>query len=82
MNIMIEIHYDAGSKSLQCGSFQLKGRKREIVALQWWKQIKKEMSHHAQLEKVIINGTQNITDLVRELEDQEFKKAMVDDLPF
>ncbi|MEH7157490.1 hypothetical protein [Neobacillus drentensis] len=82
MNVVIEIHYSSGSRALQKGSFQLRGRKPEKVALEFWKQIKKDMSHRAILEKVIANGDQDITQLVIDLEKQEMHNAMNDNLPF
>lgn len=74
VNITIEIHYKAYSKVLQKGSFQLKGRKPETVAYQWWKQIKKERSYHAILEKVIVDGDRDITAEVKCLEEMELRK--------
>jgi hypothetical protein len=82
MNVTIEIHHKSDSRALQKGSFQLKGRKPERVALDFWKQIKKAMSHRAELEKVIVNGDQDITQLVKDLEKQEWHKSMNDNLPF
>ncbi|PGY10625.1 hypothetical protein [Bacillus sp. AFS031507] len=83
MNVIkIEIHYYANSKALQQGSFPLRGKKPEVIALEWWKQIKKNMSQHAELEKVVVNGDQDITELVMELEDKEVKRIMDDNLPF
>lgn len=73
MNISIEIHYKADSKISRSASFQLKGRKPELIALNWWKQIKKEMSYHAELEKVIINRDQDITQQIKDLEIQEWR---------
>jgi len=70
MNITIEIHYISNSKILQKGSFPLRGRKPEQVALQFWKDIKREMSHELELEEVIAAG-ENITDLVKDLERKE-----------
>jgi len=82
MNITIEIHYIAASRAIQKGSFSIRGRKPEQVALELWKQIKKEMSHRAELEKVMVDGDQDITQLVMDLEDQEWNKSMNDTLPF
>ncbi|MEH7308690.1 hypothetical protein [Neobacillus drentensis] len=82
MNIMIEIHYKTDIKSVQYNSIPLKGRKPEQIALQWWKQIKKEMSYRAELEKVIVDGDKDITELVKELEKQDLKRIMNDNLPF
>lgn len=82
MNVVIEIHYKSGSRTTQSGSFPLRGRKPEQVALDFWKQIKKEMSYSAELEKVIANGDQDITQLVLELEEHEWNKSMNDNLPF
>jgi len=84
MNVTIEIHYTASSRIVQGASFPLRGRKPERIALEWWKQIKREMSYHAQLEKVIINGDQDITELVLALEKQDRIKQFysAEDLPF
>jgi hypothetical protein len=51
------------------------------VAYDWWKQIKKETSYRAALEKVLADG-HDITQLVKDLEQQEWKNAMNDNLPF
>jgi hypothetical protein len=82
MYVHIQINYFASSKLTQSGSFQLRGRKPEYIALQYWKQIKNDMSYHAQLEKVILNGDQDITKLVLDLEKREIEKSMNDNLPF
>lgn len=54
-----------------------------IVALEWWKQIKEEMSYLVELEKIIADN-QDITQLVRKLEEDEWRKKndAVEDLPF
>jgi hypothetical protein len=61
----------------------LKGRKPQQIALEWWKQIKKEMSYLVELEKIIADN-QDITQMVRELEEDEWRKKNEDmyDLPF
>ncbi|WHY64676.1 hypothetical protein [Neobacillus sp. SuZ13] len=82
MNVVIEIHYKSDSRALQTGNFPLRGRKSEQVALDFWKQIKKEMSYHVVLEKVIVNGDQDITQLVLELEEQKWNNSLNDNLPF
>jgi hypothetical protein len=82
MNVVIEIHYKSDSRVLQTGTFPLRGRKPEKVALDFWKQIKREMSYRAELEKVMANGDQDITQLVLELEEQDWNKSMDDNLPF
>jgi hypothetical protein len=80
MNIVIRIDYKAsGNKAYQGGSFPLRGRKPEQVALDWWKQIKREMSYRAELEKVTANG-EDITELVQDLEDKALNHNL--DLPF
>lgn len=38
-----------------------------------WKQIKKELSYRANLEKVILDGDRDITEAVKELEKQELR---------
>jgi hypothetical protein len=82
MNVVIEIHYRSDSRALQIGNFPLRGRKPERVALDFWRQIKKAMSHRTELEKVIVDGDQDITQLVKDLESQEWKNTMNDNLPF
>jgi hypothetical protein len=82
MNVSIEIHYKSDSRTLQKGYFPLRGRKPEKVALEFWKQIKKEMSHRAELEKVIVDGDQDITQLVKDLEQREWNNSLNDNLPF
>ncbi|MFS0776092.1 hypothetical protein ABC255_08810 [Neobacillus sp. 3P2-tot-E-2] len=79
----IQIHYITSSKAYQKGDFQLRGRKPEQVALDFWKQIQKHMSYRAELEKVICNG-EDITDKVKELEEFEIRKIddSMDYLPF
>jgi hypothetical protein len=82
MNVIIEIHYKVDSRALQKGNFPLRGRKPERIALDFWKQIKKNMFHRAELEKVIVEGDQDITQQVIDLEKEEWKKEMNDNLPF
>jgi exonuclease III len=83
MNVTIEIHYKSDdSRAVQKGAFQLKGRKPEYIALEFWEQIKKVMSHRAELEKIIVNGDQDITQQVIDLEKEEWNKSMDDNLPF
>jgi hypothetical protein len=83
MNVFIQIHYKAESRGSQQASFPLKGRKIEQVALEWWKQIQKEMSYQLELENIIADG-EEITQLVKELEEDEWRKKNDDmnDLPF
>jgi hypothetical protein len=73
MNITIEIHYKALSNGSRCGIFQLKGRKPETIAYQFWKEINKDMSYRAKLEKVLVNGNQDISESVIRLEDQAYR---------
>jgi hypothetical protein len=81
MNVLIQIHYISnGIKVLQHGSFPLKGKKPEQVAYDWWRQLKRKMSYSGELEMVIADG-EDITELVRALEQQEWKDIN-DDLPF
>jgi hypothetical protein len=82
MNVVIEVHYKYESRALQTGTFPLRGRKPERVALDFWQQIKKEMSYHAVIEKIICNGDQVITQLMIDLEKEEWNKSMNDNLPF
>lgn len=78
MNLIINIHHKASnSRITQSDSIPLRGRKPGQVAYQWWKGIKKEMSYRTVLEK------QDITELVKELEKQEWEKIQDNwNLPF
>ncbi|MFD0827084.1 hypothetical protein ACT8ZR_15705 [Neobacillus sp. M.A.Huq-85] len=80
--VTIEIHYNVDSRITQKGSFPLRGRRPEHVALAFWKQIRKEMSYHAILEKVLIDGGKDITEQVKDLETQEWRIVDAVDLPF
>ncbi|MDQ6600748.1 hypothetical protein [Bacillus salipaludis] len=80
--VTIEIHYSAGSRITQKGSFPLRGKRPEQVALAFWKQIRKEMSYHAILEKVLIGGGEDITQLVKVLQTHEWRNVDGVDLPF
>jgi hypothetical protein len=82
MNVTIEIHYKSDGRALQKGNFPLRGRKAEYIALEFWKHIQKNMSHRAEIEKIIVDGDKDITQLVIELEKEEWHKAMNDNLPF
>ncbi|MDR4948122.1 hypothetical protein [Neobacillus cucumis] len=81
MNITIEIHYIASSRLMQKGSFPLRGKKAEQVALQFWKDIKKELPFNAELEQVVA-ANEEITKLVKEMEKRELEFTFNDDLPF
>jgi lysylphosphatidylglycerol synthetase-like protein (DUF2156 family) len=70
MNVTIQIHYievESETGILQRGSFPLKGKKREQVAYNWWRQIKREMTVEIAIEQVIADG-EDITELVMKLE--------------
>lgn len=68
MYISIEIRFVAnGNNVLQRGDFPVRGKKHEEVALEWWKQIKKDMPVVDTLIQVLING-EDITDKVKEME--------------
>jgi hypothetical protein len=69
MTVVIQIHYIAienEGRILQRGSFPLKGKKPEQVALEFWKGIKREMTVEVAIEQVIADG-EDITELVKEL---------------
>lgn len=52
---------------LQGGTFPLRGRKPEQVAIEWIKQIKKEV-YFDELLEVIVDGSEDITEKVLEIE--------------
>jgi hypothetical protein len=68
MNVSVQISYESnGNRVMQRGSFPLKRRKPEVVALKWFNQIRRELPFGAELEQVICDG-EDITELVKELE--------------
>ncbi|MEH7484667.1 hypothetical protein V7157_27070 [Neobacillus drentensis] len=74
MNVSIQIHYISyDNKISRGGSFPLRGHKTESVAYDFWKWIKKEHPFEVILEKVINNGDQDITEMVKEVEKQEWR---------
>jgi hypothetical protein len=80
MNVLIRIDNRAsGIKAYQGGSFPLRGKKSEQIALEFWKQIKKEVSYRAELEKISANG-EDLTQLVKDLEERENMNDL--ELPF
>lgn len=67
-DIVLQIHYITNeNKVLQRGTFPLKGRTHEKVALDFWKQIKRSMPFECELEKVIVDG-EDRTEKVKEIE--------------
>lgn len=50
------------------GSFRVGSKKREHVAYDFWKWIKKESPYSVKLEKVICDG-EDITPLVKEIDE-------------
>jgi hypothetical protein len=81
MNVSLRIDYITSSRVSQSGSFPLRGRSPQKVALEWWKYLKKETSYRGTLEKVMADG-EDITKLVKDLEEEELNNALNDDLPF
>jgi hypothetical protein len=73
MTVLIQIHYFATeiqSRAYRQGEFRLKGKSKEQVALEFWEWIKKETPIELELEKIICDS-EDITDLVKQFEDQE-----------
>jgi hypothetical protein len=68
MNVYITIKYlSPAGRVQQGGSFPLRGRKAEQIALEWIKQIQKEVYFEGLLE-VIVDGDNDITEKVLEME--------------
>jgi hypothetical protein len=70
MTVIIQIHYrviEVDIRVYRKGAFQLKGKKREEVAHEFWRWIKRQRSLEVELEKVICED-KDITELVRKLE--------------
>jgi hypothetical protein len=68
MNVLIVVHFiSSENKIMQRGSFPLKGKAKEVVAFEWWNQIRREMPYGGELEKVTADG-EDITEKVKEME--------------
>lgn len=77
MNVIITIKYLVYSyRSEQSGSFPLRCRKPEEVALGWMKDIRRH-SPDFTLEKIIVDGQDDITDKVKSID-----VISEDNLPF
>jgi hypothetical protein len=69
MNVSIHIHYECNdNKIMRRGSFRVSSKKREQVAYDFWKWIKKESPYSVKLEKVICDG-EDITQMVKEIDE-------------
>jgi hypothetical protein len=70
MTVIIQIHYvviDPDIRAYRKGAFPLKGKKREDVAYEFWRWIKRQSSLELELEQVLCEK-EDITELVRKLE--------------
>jgi hypothetical protein len=68
MNVSIRITYlTRGIRVERKGTFPLRGRTPEKTAADWIQEIKKEMDVEG-LVSIIVDGKEDITDLVREKE--------------
>jgi hypothetical protein len=68
MIVLIVIHFiSSDNKIMQRGSFPLKGKAKEVVALEFWKWIKREMPFECEIEKVTVDG-EDITEKVKEMD--------------
>jgi hypothetical protein len=68
MTVLIVIHFiSSDNKIMQRGSFPLKGKAKEVVALEFWKWIKREMPFECEIEKITCDG-EDITEVVKGLE--------------
>jgi len=67
MNVIVEVHFISNeNKVMQRGSFPLRGRKAGRGALDWWKQIKRELPFGAELSKLLIDG-EDKTEIIKEM---------------
>ncbi|MFB7301666.1 hypothetical protein [Heyndrickxia sporothermodurans] len=84
MYTVIEIHYivaGINNRTLQKGQFPLKGRSKEQVAYEFWREIKKQTSLDVEIEKIICENI-DITEQVKTLEKRNINKVTNDNLPF
>ncbi|WP_419955953.1 hypothetical protein ACN6MT_11430 [Neobacillus niacini] len=83
MTAVVEIHYQVTSRAYQKGSFELRGRTKEQIAFEFWKQIQKNMSYHAELEKVICDNEDITEKVIKQVEEERKRKHELSDyLPF
>lgn len=69
MTVLIVIHYKSNDNKLfRRGSFPLREKTKEEVALEFWKWIKKEHPFECSIEKVILDG-EDITEKVKEMDE-------------
>jgi hypothetical protein len=66
--ITIQIKYmsEAG-RVFQAGSFSVKGRRPEVIGLEWLQQIKRSVTF-VELISVIVGGKEDITDKIKALD--------------
>lgn len=68
MNVNLTIKYlSPAGRVQQGGSFPLRGHKAEQIALEWIKQIQKEV-YFDELLEVIVDGNEDITEKVLEMD--------------
>ncbi|WLR53540.1 hypothetical protein LC048_13510 [Mesobacillus subterraneus] len=66
--ITIKVKYlSPAGRVEQRGSFHIRGRKPETIALEWIKKIKKEV-YFEELLEVIVDGKEDITEKVLEMQ--------------
>lgn len=69
MTVLIVIHYISNDNQvMQRGSFPLRGKTKEDVAFDWWKQIQKEIPYWPEIVKVVVDG-EDITEKVKEMDE-------------
>jgi hypothetical protein len=71
MTVIIQIHYrviEVDIRAYRKGAFQLKGKKREVVAHEFWRWIKRQRSLEVKLDKVLCED-EDITELVRKIDE-------------
>ncbi|MDR7077367.1 hypothetical protein J2Y03_002391 [Neobacillus niacini] len=67
MNVTIHVYYKTNDNNvLRRGNFPLKGRKSEMVALEFWKWIKRNHPFECEIEKIIVDG-EDITEKVKKI---------------
>lgn len=71
MTVLITIHYISNeNKVVRRGSFPLNRKTKEEAAYDFWKWIKREHPYECELEKVVIGGNEDVTKIVKELENK------------
>jgi hypothetical protein len=75
MQISIDLHLvNNYQKSLRSGTFEVRSEEDiPKVAHNWVRQVRRDTSHHSNIDKVIVDGNKDITDKVKAIDEDPLK---------